>query len=340
MKNLYLMAGIACIALASCSKEDTPSITAKNELGVAATVVQSGPGTRALVSGTAFGSGSSINVFMANIGVGTGYDGTIGTYTYDGTGWNDLAHSVILTADAGTVYSYYPSSATIAPAGKGTAASTVAVSLPASESSFTGAGQTDYMYGTAAKATDGTYPAPTASSSTNSVNLYMHHALSKISFIINNWGYAGTGNVSKIKLATAGTTPPTDFNAGTATMAIANGVLTWSGTKVSELDFTAATTALINTTASSTTVVATGLAAPTASDISDVVNLTLTIDGKDVTAQLPFNNPAKTGIQWLPGNDYQYTVAVNGNSLVVLSVNVVDWIVNNVNSTNPINVKP
>jgi hypothetical protein len=178
------------------------------------------------------------------------------------------------------------------------------------------------------------YPQATVSNATGAeiVNLYFHHALSKVSFVVNRGTYNGTGTVTKLTMGTTNA----NFNAA-GTMKVADGTLTRSGA-ISKIIFQGAT-ATINSTTSSTTPIVYGLVVPTNGTITDVVTLTISLDGKDMPVTLPVNDTVHNAVSWLPGNEYRYTITVNGKDLTVNSVSVTDWTVNNVNSGSSVNVQ-
>lgn len=349
MKKLFVMAGVACMFLASCSKDDLSpvSTTGKSELGVTASVVQTGTSTRSVVSGTSFPNLSAINVFVN----GTGYTTptAVTTYSCDGNKWTpNASNKIYLNNQTATVYGYYPSSAVVV--GTLDANATISTSLlqqgngaAGVNSSLTGDNQDDYMYATGEQK-GGIYSLATISNNGatdggNTVSLSFHHALTKISFIINKGTYNGTGTVTKLELSTNSGSTPAVFYAGNGTMKVSDGTLVWTDSKVSSLVFQSSTGKLINSSSTSTDVVVTGLVAPTdvSNPITDVVTLKITIDGKEMSVTLPKNDTTNNAISWLPGNDYQYSVTVNGAELLVNnSVKLVDWTTTSIAVPDPI----
>lgn len=316
MKKVLGFAVIAATLLASCSKDDMPAGSpADGELGVSA-IVTGSVSTRALVTG--FSAGDKIAVFTT----GTGYTPKVAAYTYvDGTTqWTspaDAADKIFLSNQTATVYGYYPSTATVNP-GSGVltndALNNIETTFTYPEASFNAAGQTDYLYATAA-ISGSVYPIATATNSSPSVDLYMHHAASKLSFVINKAeSYSGTGSLTSVKLSKTG-----GFYAGSGAMLVENGVFSM-GT-VNEISFTGTATINAYNAVPSTVVTAFGLAAP----VTDRSGITLEIivDGKAMTVALPAIAPADV---WEPGKDYTYTITVKGTELIVNSVSVVDWI--------------
>ena len=311
-----MFAAIISIMLASCSKEDSSSASAeKSELGISVSISGTS-NTRALVD--AFTDNNQIAVFLT----GANYTPKVALYTYNATSWTPPAletNKIYLSNETATVYGYYPASATITGSTPDNdAANTIDVTVNATETSFTGSGQIDYMYATGRTGTSESYlyPLATASNATgaNEVNLYLHHALAKLSFIINKASsYTGDGTLTSVKLS------KTDgFLVGEGTMALSDGTITALST-ASGIEFTGSTTINAYNATPSTTVIAQGLAAPN-SDLSGIT-LTLTIDGKVMTVALP-----ATIATWAQGNNYTYTITVNGTELQATTVNILPWI--------------
>ncbi len=319
MKKVLGFAVIAATLLASCSNEDEPAGSLANgELGVSATVTGS-VSTRALVTG--FSAGDKIAVFVT----GTGYTPKVAAYTYvDGTTpWTspaDAADKIYLSNETATVYGYYPSDAPVNP-GSGSPENNdlnnIETTFAYPENSFNAAGQTDYLYATAA-ISGAVYPIATATNSLPSVDLYLHHAASKLSFVINKAeSYSGTGTLSSIKLSKTG-----GFYAGAGAMMVKDGLFSMGA--ADEISFTGTATINDYDAVASTVVTAFGLAAPiVAVNATAGITLKIIVDGKAMTVALPADAPADV---WEPGKNYTYTVTVKGTELIVNTVSVVDWI--------------
>ncbi len=303
---------------ASCSNQDTPATaqTDKNELGVSA-VISGAVSTRALTDG--FAATNTIGVFIDNtIGTETDYTPLVAAYTFGATTWAPPASGKIyLTNQGATVYAFYPSNSVV-----DTAAKTLAIAVDAAQD-FSATSQTDYMYGTAARTGSGTVESPfvdplavaSNATSANEVALYFHHALSKLSFVVNRASsYTGAGVLTSVKLKKT-----TGFLAGATggTVLLNDGVI--SGLVAADsLTFTGTTT--INTVAALGAVLVQGLVAPIVA--TSGITLTLTIDGKDMLVTLPAVAPADA---WLQGNNYTYTINVLGTELSVVSVAITVW---------------
>ncbi len=362
MKKQILFATLAAAMLASCSNDENIPVAppATSELGVSVNVLSS-VGTRALKEGTAFVESDQIGVFVT----GTGYTPKVATYTFsdllpdgavDGTPdtWvspTAAAEKINLTNETATVYAFYPSNAFSTPSNDAT--NVISATLAADEASFVGTGQTDYMYGTAAATSgDGTagdpyvYAAwPQASNAAaddavavpavydNKVDLYMHHALSKLSFVVNKAeSYGGTGLVTSIKIDSQNASPTTPLS-GAFTIKVSDGTLDVTSATVGAISFTDATGVNANdyNAPASTTVTAYGLVIPVA--VADL-QVTVTVDGKEMTADLPILPDSATA--WAAGNNYTYTLQINGTELEVTTVTIVDWNAVDVNSGSPV----
>jgi len=318
MKKIFMFAAIASAMLASCSNGDVPAITPadKSELGVSA-VISGAVTTRGLTD--AFATDSIIGVFIDNnIETETDYTPATATYTYGATNWAPPASGKLyLTNQIANVYGFYPRGI----AGDvDYAAKTLKVNVN-SEQNFTATSQKDYMYATARTGAEGsyTYPLAVASNAVGNynVNLFFHHALSKLSFIINRESsYTGAGSLTSVRLTKAAGFLSEPTPTAGATLSLSTGI--FSGlVATSDLIFTGTTT--INAVAG-TTVLVQGLVAPIVATTG--INLTLTIDGKDMAVTLPSTTPADA---WLEGMNYTYTINVQGSELSVTSVAITAW---------------
>lgn len=316
-----MLAGIACLLLTSCSKEDTPSVSPveKKELGVSASISGTA-NTRSLIN--AFANNDRIGVFITGIG----YAQNVVAYTFNGSAtWvspSDVASKILLSENVATVYGFYPADAVTGTLSN-TDANTINISLSASKD-FYDTNQGDYMYATSTTQTTGSSPPTytqqaTALNTANSVNLYLHHALTKLTFVVNKGEhYKGLGTLTELSLSSK--TSSGIFDGGAGTMAVKDGTLVFTGGKGTSITFTGS--AVINdySITSSTTPVVYGLVAPRTDNTN--ITLTLTIDGKIMSVDLPAASPAD---RWNVGTDYTYTITVNGTDLVVSSVVILPW---------------
>lgn len=321
MKNLIMIVAFAfSVLMVGCSKDDTSVVTsAKSELGISSiTISQS---TRSLVTSFASGTedGKGIGVFVN----GNLYTPMVARYTFDGTSWNapgDDASKIFLSNETATVYGFYPSNSLVSGALINDGTSKINVSVPATESSFDATGQIDYMYATAPSADSNvTYPLATATNATatnkQKVDLVFHHALSKLTFVVNrSSSYTGTGTLAQLQLTSGGTL----FSTGDGTMNVADGVIALPGTSTN-LTFTGSNLINALTAPISTTPTVQALVAPLGSTSS--ITLLLTVDTKVMSVVLPTSVAAS----WIPSKNYIYTVTVNGTGLIVNSVTIQDW---------------
>jgi hypothetical protein len=328
MKRMFILAAVISALLAGCSNEDVTT-SGKVGLGVSATASITGTvSTRSLVDAFDATTNKDIKVFV----VGTGYSSKADTYTFAGGSWASSPTSndkIFLSDEVATVYGYFPATATPDYPNK-----TIVNVDVKSEQDFKATTQDDYMYATGRGANTGTelspvysYPLATASNNVaegkNKVDLYFHHALAKLQFVIKKAStYDGTGKLTSVELSKTGA-----FLAGNA------GVLPLDGTQITGLSAVDKITFSDDTglTANVDGVSVNGLVAPvslpasvTAGSASDdnSIKLTLTVDGKLMSVYLPTATVSK----WDAGKVYTYTVTVNGNLLSVNSVSIVNWL--------------
>jgi hypothetical protein len=313
MKKMYLFAAMASIVLAGCSNKD--EVKNPNELSVVAGI--GSPSTRALVTG--FSSTDPYNKIAVFV-TGDGYAPALTTYTYDGSSWTPDA-PIYLTGHQANVYGYYPATAANsgAPLSSITTITAKLFDAPvpvggiSTELSFTGAGQTDYMWASPNLASN------SIPNTSNVVALTYKHALTRIAFIIKrDASYptaTGSGSITNISLTAGSAILPT-----AGTFVVSNGVFAADVTTLaSTLQFTSATKT-INLSTDGTTETACGLVAPTTTALTGI-GLTMTIDGKTMTAVNFPDAPV-----WLSGNSYTYTVTVSPTALTVSStVTVATW---------------
>ncbi|MBP1613748.1 MAG: putative exported lipoprotein [Bacteroidetes bacterium] len=340
MKKELIFAGLASLLLASCNNdnvESTASLTS-SELGVS-TQISGLSSTRALTD--AFAENNQIGVFIT----GTDYTTHLAAYTCPAvvTGqWTSPStetEKIYLANEDATVYAFYPyASDAISNSTDDTQSdyyTAINVTLAATQQ-FSAADVDDYMYATTREGdgsgTPYTYPLAVASNAAadatgvydNKVDLYMHHALTKLSFVVNkDVTYAGTGTLSEITLAATTPAATPKFQSGALTMSLTDGTI--SGTAVSDLlSVTGPSDLTINDYAAtaSTTVTTSALVAPLG-DTSGIT-LTLTIDGKEMSVTLP-HDALDSADSWLAEKNYTYTITVKGTELIVNSVTIVAW---------------
>lgn len=319
MKRWIYVAAVLPLLLASCDKEKLIETTDNTPvpLSIDASIgISSEITSRSLVSGTSFGDGSDIGIFVT----GTGYTPVVTIYTYEESAWSlkttDPAQSPIyLTKNEATVYGFYPATAADS---NTTTNKTIPITIASSYEEFAvPESQADYLY-----ATDGTGATTMekVSKASPEASLTFYHALSQLSFIVNKAdNFGGTGTLTSLS-ATAATSNIT----GTGTLKLDGSGITLSETASKSITLTGSTT--INAP-SSTTVTATALVAPFAT--AQTVTLTMTIDGQEYTGTI-------SNAKWEAGSNYIYTVTVGGGTLTITSVSIQDWV--NVDSEEEVTV--
>jgi hypothetical protein len=318
MKKYIIYITIATALLASCTKEtkQLTTDTGNVALGVTAKVAGIVNTRSGSITDQLNQSGDAIGLFITGGTGTTAYKPLVTQYSYDGTALWIAQNKIYLSNEIAAVYGYYPADAANSVTLKNDNTNLIPLKLTQTVN-FDGSGQIDYMYATSRTGTAApfSYPLATASNALNKsqVDLYFHHALSKLSFVVNkSASYVGAGHLSKIQLSC---TSPT-FNLYTK-MSVADGTLS-NGSQVNSLTLSG-TEVSINDSPS-TNIVAKGIFAPLASTAG--ITLTMTIDNKEMSVVLPSTIPSDS---WIAGNDYTYTITVKGTELVVNTVTIVPW---------------
>ncbi len=325
MKRWIYVAAVLPLLLASCDKEKLIETTDNTPvpLSIDATIgISSEITSRSLVSGTSFGDGSDIGIFVT----GTGYTPVVTIYTYEESAWSlkttDPAQSPIyLTKNEATVYGFYPVTepSTSDAITADTEAKTIPVVIASSYSGFAvPKSQADYLY-----ATDGTATTmETVSKASPEASLTFYHALSQLSFIVNKAeDFGGTGSLTSLKVTAS------DSITGSGTLKLDSTGITLNETASKSIELTGSDTINAYSATPSTNVIATALVAPLTT--SQNVKLTMTIDGVDYTGTI-------SNAEWEAGSNYIYTVTVGGGTLTITSVSIQDWV--NVDSEEEVTV--
>lgn len=323
MIKKMIFATSAILLLAACSNEDDLVVAPKlaNELGVSVNVKAI---TRATGEVNSFATSSAVGIFIDGVEAGS-YTSKAATYTYNGSTWiapASEADKIFLSGKEANVYGYFPASG----ANVDVTAKTMACTVPASQS-FNASETDDYMYSTgsaadvAPLATQSVVSNKTEAATTSS--LFFHHALSRISFVVNKAESYPAGNkagiLTKITLnGTDGTNALNKFSTD-GNVDLTTGTFNHGVTKVSQL--TLSGTANSNEyTVPTKDVTAFGLFAPCA-DLTNI-NLVFTIDGVEMSKSLAVANVS----EWKSGNNYVYTVTVLPRELKV-TCQIVPWVV-------------
>jgi len=299
MKKMYLFCGALVALLSSCSTEQAVNDNSAglSPLNVAVNISDKISTRSAVANFTA----ENIAVYVAGAGYSPIEVSNGKATTTTGVGTIDSLLPIINIGELVHVYGFYPSVAVVNPV----ATSTIPATVYAAQS-FSATEQTDYMYATQDADVSNAEP---------DVVLTFHHALAKLSFVVQKTAtYAGTGTLTQIKLSS-----PTDstflFLAATGTMAISSGTF---AALTDTTDLTLAGSTAINEIGG-IVVNAFALVAPL-TPLSTGIILTMTIDGQIYTGTI-----AGTATSWDAGKDYTYTVTVSGKTLVVSAVNITDW---------------
>ncbi|HOM62665.1 MAG TPA: fimbrillin family protein [Dysgonamonadaceae bacterium] len=309
MKRWIYVAAVLPLLVASCDKEKLIDTTDNTPvpLSIDATIgtigISSEITPRSLVSGSSFGDGSDIGIFVT----GNGYTPVVTIYTYGGSAWSlkttPAQSPIYLTKNEATVYGFYPATAADA---NTTTNKTIPITIASSYEGFTvPESQADYLY-----ATDGNSATTMekVSKASPEASLTFYHALSQLSFIVNKAeNFGGTGSLTSLKVEAV-----SDNITGSGTLNLDGTGITLNETVSKSITLTGSAT--INSP-SGTDVTATALVAPLA---SQSVELTMIIDEQSYTGNI-------SGAVWEAGKKYSYTVTVGGGELIIESVTIKDW---------------
>lgn len=317
MKKVCMFAVFASMMFTACSNEDLSSVESnKNELGVSASITGT-VSSRALV--TEFVTSDQIGIFVT----GTNYTPKLATYTCAasmGVTWTPPADAdkIYLSNEIATIYGFYPANTAITGTLANNPNNTIDITVPPSRNLDGATDIVDYMYATGPL--NVTYPLATASNAAgkNSVALVFHHALSKVSFIVNRGQfYTGNGKLSKVTLTSTAGSPR--FQTGALTMNLETGAI-GGAANVDDLVIEGTAKDInIYPTPATPSVTAQTLFAPIASTAD--ITLKLIVDGKEMAVALPTAGATK----WDAGKNYTYTITVNGTNLIVNSVSILGW---------------
>lgn len=208
-------------------------------------------------------------------------------------------------------------------------------------------GETDYMYATDGangaqanaqpKANNGKASSDADKDVTNSVSLKMNHAMAMVSFKVYNDGtYTHDGKLTKIQLTNASNSSKV-LQLGSATMDISNGAIAATAgndnvaitryiyTKESSNNtagYELHKSASGGTTAPDNNPAFSMLVYPITSAITqNSIKAIFTVDGNDY----PVTIPAESSQTWAAGNNYIYTVKLNGKELAITNVTINEW---------------
>ena len=338
------------------------------QTGTASLASNASPATSSTSRSAVIGTGTGSNGKIAAIGVyvtGTDhqpYTGTgTGRYTYVTTSTDGSAAGAVWTCYAGTntsgtaspiyvstlqatVNAFHPANATVT--GDATSGHTIPVSagtIPAAQT-FNPANNwecsaTDYLVGSAS-ATVNDFTSITAAIDMNNLSaaisktVYMHHALARVEFQIQNSDgqyEAGYNYVKNIILESAsGSTPflTAESGNGNGKMQIDNGALTGL-TAVQTLTFTpftGSTPVQIPDKGSGLTTIGYGLAAPLSTTPTSDITLKITLgkQGNTTDDRTVSATHASFKVQWKAGYNYAYKLKLDNHILTPVSVEIGD----------------
>lgn len=344
-KLMYLAAMAACVAFTSCSNEDEPAAQQGVKALAQVSVGINAQNSRAGITATSFSGTESLGLFLfGGTGIDDAQDGryNVGDNTAlveplnvkytrgtEGSGddYNEYFVSqnpIILSSKQGKLYSYYPWAD----------GNTDGKAIPVKVSTNQGTGisdgtadvaeQTDYMYGGIVS---------NVSNATEHVDLVMNHALAMVSFKFVRNTYPGDGLIERIELRNAD--GKSYILSGDATMHIGTGALNTSTAATDKAIYCLPATSLVDLTAS--TEIPHMLVFPQAEEIAagDVI-LSIKMDGKTYEINLPHELKAGASYAWTAGNNYLYTLNMNGYGFGAddedgrknIDVTITEWIEN------------
>lgn len=340
MNKIYsLLASVALMsAFTACSSDDEmPSQMANvngTELAVESVGV-AGVSTKSGITAASFNNGETLGLYIYRGSDAAAIDGATRNYNdatstgllptvnvpYQqglGTGgsWG-AAQKIILSNVQGTVYAYYPYSATNTDA--------TSTAIPIKVAADQGSGQTDGIKDyTESNQYDYMWATPVAGRSNKkpNANLIMNHALAMISFKFvqtadNTVLYPGLGHVTKIVLKNK--TGKSAIKTGNATMNIKDGTLDQSSAvSTSSITLSPNQNPLIDVVAPAK--LPRLLIYPNTGVAADDAEVTFTVDGYDYTLDIPVLAEG-----WKAGSNYLYTITMKGTALEIKNVSITEW---------------
>ena len=312
MKKLLLIT-LSVTALLSCTKDhglnpENQDVALSVKAGI---MVDPSIMTKSIIIGSSFADGAEIGVQVlkgASI-YQTGAKTNI-LYTNNSGTWSPET-PFYLTSAEGNIYAYYPY---VSVASNNALFTTIPVTITPG---ITTGAETDYMYATAS----------TCSNADATIALTMNHALAQVSFYVYKANYSGNGSLTQFKIEDAAAETSFIKTSSTAlTMNIINGTI--AGGSKGTLTRTLDTPVTLSATAPDpegtaaalrAQVNATTLTIPTTLIGATDIKFTFTIDGVDYVI---YNS---SEITWAAGNQYIYTIKLEGTELVISDPTITDW---------------
>lgn len=309
------------LLMQGCSKEETPFVASD---GLAIDVQVENVLSRAVIAGTAFGSGSQITVVVKNSNSNeSGYtaNGTRKVFTLSNSTWT--IDSDLTLSQAGKIIAYYPDNLstsvistdyrTLTPAYQtsGAMGTVSAGNLTLNGNQiFAATGETDYLIGTG---TD-------VSSNAVRSSITLRHAMAMVAVrLIKGTTYSGAAKLTQIAVA--------NKSGGTALCSGTVNVQNYDFTKGrSTVSYTR--TLVYNALTSDQSGVYIGfLAYPATLYEEGLATLTLTVDNKKHTLNLPGNEQGD--LHWYAGNCILYDITMHGTEFKITGVTVAPWVSGN-----------
>lgn len=323
-KFMTLAAMAACVAFTSCTNEEVEggnnTLNALSRVNVGIQTQKS----RAGITAESFTGTESLGLFMfadaiTSNGVSDYNIGTTGNLaspvnikyfrgfdaTPDATNpeWFVSDNPIILSAKSGKLYSYYPW------AEGNTNANAIPVKVAQNQGTGISEGkvdvteQVDYMYGT---------PIASVNNTTQHVDIVMNHALAMVSFKFVRNTYPGAGEITRIELKNADT--KTYLKSGDATMNIGTGALDLSSAATDKTVYCVPNAKLVwGEDVTDAQELPRMLVYPQAEEMAagDII-LSITMDGKTYELALPHQLKTNADYAWTAGQNYLYTLNMNG----------------------------
>ena len=322
-KENYLSTALLSVVIifgTGCSKNASPGEdNFAGELQITAELdgLSSSISTRSVVTGESFNDNSTIGIFID----GEGYTPTEVIYTYSNSteSWMISGDNIYLSEYTATVYGHYPTEEPSS--SESVKVTTEDFSIPVTVQNpedFGATDQADYMYALASVKNKIPSSLATVDKENNIASLVFIHALSELTFSVKLADdFKGSGSLTDIKLSKN----REDFFWGTGTMSLEASPENrfYSLNTAEELTFSGIRN--LSATASDINV----LVVPASAD-NITITLYLVINGVSCTATgvLPVGSGDSAFSKWEAGNNYQYTVTVNGGELFLES-GISDW---------------
>ena len=294
-QGLLPVFALSC-CLTACNRDELPGGDAEknDELKPLDINVSTGWNTKAILQGSQMPDNSKIGLTILKAD-GSQYDGGYTNVCYTGSGtpqtWT-ANPPILLSSTVGTVYAYYPYNV---------AHNDIAV-IPVNVTE-----DKDVLY---------SEPAENINNANSTALIKLKHALSVIRFTLTRGSYAGTGNITAIKVKGQGMASSANLNAKSGTFTAYSG-------KGADISFGATPTL----PATGSTVV-NQLVIPTGT--TGVMEVTVTIDG------LTYKTTTGTSLQPSAQNVYNFVLTFNDQAMSMSSVSIIPRSEEDVDISDPV----